>query len=92
MTLARLASIVLDAMLADSCSGSGKGSSSTTTATTTATGTGSSSSGRQVSFVARFVKAPKNGGSLGVKAKIGQPLLTRQGVYIVVPIDKLQLQ
>jgi len=48
--------------------------------------------GQHVSFVGRFVKAPKRGDSLGVKAKTGQPLLTKQGVYIIVPIDKLKLQ
>ncbi len=48
--------------------------------------------GQKVSFVGRFAKAPKRGDSLGVKAKTGQPLLTRQGVYIIVPIDKLKLQ
>ena len=48
--------------------------------------------GQQVSFVGRFAKAPKSGDSLGVKAKTGQPLLTKQGVYIIVPIDKLKLQ
>ena len=48
--------------------------------------------GRQVSFVGRLVKAPKQGGSLGVKGSTGQPVLTSQGAYIVVPVNKLQLQ
>jgi hypothetical protein len=48
--------------------------------------------GQQVSFVGRLVKAPKQGGSLGVKGSTGQPVLTSQGAYIVVPVDKLQLQ
>ncbi len=48
--------------------------------------------GQKVSFVGRFAKAPKSGDSLGVKAKTGQPLLTKQGAYIIVPIDKLKLQ
>ena len=48
--------------------------------------------GQQVSFVGRFVKAPKQTDSLGVKAKTGQAVLTKQGVYILVPVSKLQLQ
>ena len=40
----------------------------------------------------RFVKAPKASDSLGVKEKTGQPLLTKQGVYILVPVGKLKLQ
>jgi len=48
--------------------------------------------GQQVSFVGRFVKAPKSGDSVGVKPKTGLPLLTKQGVYILVPVSKLKLQ
>jgi hypothetical protein len=48
--------------------------------------------GQQVSFVGRFVKPPKSSDSLGVKAKTGLPLLTKQGVYILVPVSKLKLQ
>jgi len=48
--------------------------------------------GQQVSFVGRFVKAPKLRDSVGVKPKTGLPLLTKQGVYILVPISKLKLQ
>ena len=48
--------------------------------------------GQQVSFVGRLVKAPKQGLSLGVKGSTGQPALTSQGAYIVVPVNKLHLQ
>jgi hypothetical protein len=48
--------------------------------------------GQQVSFVGRLVKAPKQGGSLGVKGGTGQPVLTSQGAYIVVPVNKLHVQ
>ena len=48
--------------------------------------------GQQVSFVGRFVKVPKSTDSLGVKAKTGLPQLTKQGVYILVPVSKLKLQ
>src|SRR5262249_52131362 len=48
--------------------------------------------GQQVTFVGRFVKAPKSGNSLGVKPKSGQPLLTKQGAYILVPVGKLTFQ
>ena len=40
----------------------------------------------------RFVKVPKSSDSLGVKAKTGLPQLTKQGVYILVPVSKLKLQ
>jgi hypothetical protein len=48
--------------------------------------------GRQVSFSGKFVKAPKSGESLGVKAKSGQPQLTKQGAFILVPASQLHLQ
>jgi hypothetical protein len=87
MTLARLAPIVLDAMLAASCSGSGKSSSSTTTAIADATGSGSGGTG------ARPPAPSSSTGRLAVgKRQDRTALASRQGVYIVVPIDKLQLQ
>jgi hypothetical protein len=65
MTLARLAPLVLIAVLAASCGDKDKSSNQATT---------------------------MHGGSVGVKGSTGQPVLTRQGSYIVVPISKLQLQ
>jgi hypothetical protein len=48
--------------------------------------------GQLVSFTGRFVKAPKSGNSLGVKAKTGAPMLKKQGAYILVPVSQLHLQ